>query len=78
MLKKGKNNLMIIRPIVLPKKRPEKKEKKSLWEKKFWGSLLLQNKFRADLHMGEKGGMTNGGHIFLKSCCLPHTPSVLC
>ncbi len=63
----------------LSKKRPAKKDKKYFFFKKnFFWPLLLLNKFRVDLHMGENGGMTNGGGKVLQSCFLPHTLSVLC
>ncbi len=63
----------------LTKKRPAKKIKKIIFGKKiFFGPLLLLKEFRADFHMGEKGGVTKRGEIFLQNCFLPHTPSVLC
>ncbi len=43
------------------KKRPVKKDEKNWGKKIFFGPLLLLNEFRADLHMGEKERMTNGG-----------------
>ncbi len=37
-------------------------------KKSFFGPLLLLNKFRADLHMGEKGRMSNGGGKVFQIC----------
>ncbi len=52
---------MSICHIVFPKNLQKKlqKDKNNFWEKIFFGPLSLLNKFRADLHMGEKGEMTN-------------------
>ncbi len=62
----------------LTKKCPAKKDKKNLGKKIFIGPLLLLKEFRADLHMGVKGGMTNRGKISCKAVFTTHTPSVLC
>ncbi len=60
----------------LTKKRPAKKITNNFGI--FFWPLLLLKEFRADLHMGEKGGETKRGEIYFAELFLPHTPSVLC
>ncbi len=62
----------------LTQKRPAKKIKNNFGEKKsFFGPLLLLKEFRADLHMGEKGGGMKNRESFLQSCFY-HTHWVFC
>ncbi len=61
----------------LTRKRPAKKYEKYFGKKNFFGPLLLLNKFRADLHMGEKRGMTNGGEKVFQICFTIHTECFL-
>ncbi len=68
---------MSICPIVLPKNVQQKNKTVFFGGGSFFGPLSLLNEFRADLHMGKKGGMTNRGEKLLQSCFLPHTPTVL-
>ncbi len=68
---------MIICPIVLPESAQQKNMKNILGKKNFFGPLLLLNKFRADLHMGEKRGMTNGGEKVFQICFTIHTECFL-